>query len=48
MIIPEERLTAALAVFQLSVCSLFMLIIQIPYSAAIVAHEKWDITQLLV
>lgn len=40
MIIPEERLTAALAVFQLSVCSLFMLIIQIPYSAAIVAHEK--------
>lgn len=40
MIIPQERLTAALSVFQLSVCSLFMLIIQIPYSAAIVAHEN--------
>lgn len=40
MIIPEDRLPAALSVFQLSICSLFMLIIQIPYSAAIVAHEK--------
>lgn len=39
MIIPADRISAALAVFQLSVCSLFMLIIQIPYSAAIVAHE---------
>lgn len=40
MVIPEDRLTAALTIFQLSVCSLFMLIIQIPYSAAIVAHES--------
>lgn len=40
MVIPEERLTAALSIFQLSVCSLFMLIVQIPYSAAIIAHES--------
>lgn len=40
MVIPAERLSAAVFVFHLSVLSLFLLIVQIPYSAAIVAHES--------
>lgn len=42
MVIPADRLNAAFWVFQCSVVSLFFLIIQIPYSAAILAHEKMD------
>lgn len=40
MVIPVERLTAAIYVFQLSVFSLFLLILQIPFAAAVIAHEK--------
>lgn len=40
MILPPERLSAAMYVFQFSVISLFLLILQIPYAAAIIAHEK--------
>lgn len=40
MVLPENRLTAAMWVFQFSVSSLFLLIIQIPYAAAVVAHER--------
>lgn len=42
LIIPADRLMAANWVFQCSVVSLFLLIIQIPYSAAIISHEKMD------
>lgn len=42
MVIPEDRLFAANWVFQFSVISLLFLILQIPYSAAILAHEKMD------
>lgn len=40
MVIPAERLSAAMWIFQFSAISLFLLFIQIPYSAAVVAHEK--------
>lgn len=40
MVIPVDRISAAMCVFQFSVISLFLLILQIPYGAAVVAHEK--------
>ena len=42
MVIPVERLAAANWVFQFSVLSLVLLVIQIPFSAAIISHEKMD------
>lgn len=42
MVIPADRLVAANWIFQFSVVSLLFLILQIPYSAAILAHEKMD------
>ena len=42
MVVPEERLEAANWIFQLSVFSLLLLILQIPYSSAVVSHEKMD------
>lgn len=42
MVIPLERLNAAVWVFHCSVVSLALVIIQIPYSAAIMSHEKMD------
>lgn len=42
MVIPEERLTTAIYVFQFSVVSMLLVVMQIPYSAAIIAHERMD------
>lgn len=42
MVIPLERLNAAIWIFQFSVLSLVLLILQIPYSAAIMAYERMD------
>lgn len=42
MVIPDDRLIAAEWVFQCSVLSMFFLIIQAPYVAAIIGHEKMD------
>lgn len=42
MVIPSERLTVAKVLFQYSVVSLVLLVIQIPYSAAVLAYEKMD------
>ncbi len=42
MIIPLDRMTAAFWVFQCSVVSLVFVILQVPYSAAILAFEKMD------
>lgn len=39
MVIPEERLVAARFIFHFSVLSLVLVIMQIPYSSAIIAHE---------
>ena len=42
LLIPAERMTAALVVYQFSVVSCVINIITIPYNAAIVAHEKMN------
>lgn len=42
MVIPIDRISAANWVFQFSVVSLVLLVLQIPYSAAIMAYERMD------
>lgn len=43
MIIPSERMGAALVVFHVSVISAFFGVTQAPYSACLIAHEKIDV-----
>lgn len=43
LVIPEERLVAAMFVFQFSVVLCVINIITIPYNAAIIAHEKMNV-----
>jgi len=43
MVIPPNRITAAMWVFQLSVVSSLFTITQVPYNAAIIAHERMGI-----
>lgn len=40
MVIPDDRMFAALIVFQLSVVSFVLNLIYVPYNAAIIAHEE--------
>lgn len=40
LVIPEERLTAAMWVYQLSIASCFLSIVSLPYNAMIIAYEK--------
>lgn len=40
MVIPTERVTAAMWVFQLSIVTMVISIMSVPYNSAIVAHEK--------
>lgn len=42
MVIPTERFTTAMWIFQFSVMSMLLTVIQIPYSAAIMAYERMD------
>lgn len=42
MVIPAERFDAAIVMFHLSVASLIVVVMQAPYSAAIMAHERMD------
>lgn len=42
MVIPFERMDTAMWVFQFSVLSMMFVILQIPYSAAIMAYERMD------
>ena len=42
MVIPLERMDTARWIYQFSVISLVLVIMQIPYSAAIMAHERMD------
>lgn len=42
MVIPDSRLFVAQVLFQYSVVSLILIILQIPYSAAVLAYEKMD------
>lgn len=43
MVIPVERLNAAFWVFQLSVLSFVISIINTPYSSSIISHERMDV-----
>lgn len=40
MVIPESRMQAAMWVYQMSILSTMMLVVSVPYNAAIIAHEK--------
>lgn len=40
MIIPQERMNAAFEVYQLSVLTVILNIISVPYNASIIAHER--------
>jgi len=42
MVIPDDRMEVAKIVFQCSIVSMFLLILQTPYSAAVIAYEKMD------
>lgn len=42
MVLPEGRLQAAHVLFQFSVLSLFIVVLEIPFSSAIIAKEKMD------
>ena len=42
MVIPEGRMVAAEWVFQLSMVGFLIIIMQVPYTAAVMAHEKMD------
>lgn len=43
MVIPIERMGAALWVYQISIITVFVSFTQVPYNASIIAHEKMDI-----
>ncbi len=43
LVIPAERMTAAHWAYQIGIISMVVGIIQVPYGAAIIAHEKMDI-----
>lgn len=42
MVIPEERMFAAEWVFQLSLITFLLHILQVPYTASVLAHERMD------
>ena len=42
MVIPEGRMLAAEWIFHLSMAGFLLVIMQVPYSAAVMAHEKMD------
>lgn len=43
MIIPAERIVAAMWVYQISIVSTFISLVEIPYSATIIANERMNI-----
>lgn len=43
LVIPAERMEAALWVFQFSILSMIVSVTQVPYNASIFSHEKMDI-----
>lgn len=47
MVLPSERMSIAQVIFQLSVLSLLLNIFQVPYVAAIVAHEQLNFYALI-
>lgn len=47
MVIPEGRFGAALWIFQFSMVQLFLVMVTVPYSAAVMAYEKMDFYALV-
>ncbi|MBT9898735.1 polysaccharide biosynthesis protein [Bacteroides thetaiotaomicron] len=43
LVIPDERMEAAMWIFQFSVISMAISVTQVPYNACIIAHEKMDV-----
>lgn len=43
MVIPEDRFHEGAIVFQISIVSAFISILQVPFSAAVIAHEKLSV-----
>ena len=43
LVIPAERLSAANWVFQFALLSMFFQVVQVPYSASIISHEKMSV-----
>lgn len=43
LVIPEDRMSAAHWVYQFSILSAMVSLTQVPYNAAIIAHEKMDV-----
>ena len=43
LVIPTERMDAAMSVFQFSILSMIVSVTQVPYSASIFSHEKMDV-----
>lgn len=43
LVVPPDRTTAALIVYQISIISTVISILQVPFTAGIIAHEKMDV-----
>ena len=43
LVIPEDRFMAAIFVYQFSILSMVISVIQVPFSASIIAHERMNI-----
>ena len=43
LVIPQERMFAANCVYQISIVSFFVNIMQVPYNASIIAHERMSV-----
>lgn len=43
LVIPADRLLAANVVYQVTIVSMFVSLVQIPYTSAIMAHERMDV-----
>lgn len=43
LVIPEERMDAAIWVFQFSILSMFVSVTQVPYNASVFSHERMDV-----
>ena len=47
LVIPSERVVAANIVYQCSILTSVMTILQVPYNASIIAHEKMDVYAII-
>lgn len=43
MVIPEDRFTAAVIIYHLSIITAFISIMQVPFNAQVIAHEKMSV-----